>query len=530
MKSEAGLRRRFDVIVVGSGPAGVSAAWPLVQAGIDVLMVDAADPAPPPPAFAGTIGALRADPEHWRYRFGGDYGGLAPDGDISPKFATPLTRALTGSYAAATGLQTRGFWAAGSLSQGGLSNIWGAVAETYGAAELAGFPFPAAELARSYDAVKARIGVTDEPPAPRAQDGFRSPVAHILRRAGSGDPQDGVRIRPARNAVLASDQGGRQACRQCGLCLWGCAHGSIYSSAQELPALRRWPNFTYLPHARVLRLLPEDGRHGVEVAQDAARLMLSAGTVVLAAGTLATTALVLRLPGLADKAVRLLTNPVGAIAFVVPGCVGQSLPEHSFSLGQLSYTVPIPGGRSGAAPDEAAGILYGADTLPLGVIADRIPLSRPTALHLARALMPALVLATCYIPGHYSRNTLRLRPGGEGITVEGAREPDAERALLASARALARRLQRLGAYAVPGSLTLSLPGADAHYAGTLPMGGQGPAACTPDGALAGHPGIYVVDGAALPVLPARHCTLTIMANADRIARRLAETMQGALAG
>ena len=22
-------------------------------------------------------------------------------------------------------------------------------------------------------------------------------------------------------------------------------------SAQELPALRRWPNFTYLPHARV---------------------------------------------------------------------------------------------------------------------------------------------------------------------------------------------------------------------------------------------------------------------------------------
>jgi flavin-dependent dehydrogenase len=30
----------FDVIIVGSGPAGVSAAYPLVQSGIKVLMVD----------------------------------------------------------------------------------------------------------------------------------------------------------------------------------------------------------------------------------------------------------------------------------------------------------------------------------------------------------------------------------------------------------------------------------------------------------------------------------------------------------
>ena len=32
---------RGKVTIIGSGPAGVSAAWPLVQAGIDVLMLDA---------------------------------------------------------------------------------------------------------------------------------------------------------------------------------------------------------------------------------------------------------------------------------------------------------------------------------------------------------------------------------------------------------------------------------------------------------------------------------------------------------
>ena len=30
----------FDVIIIGSGPAGVSAAFPLVEAGLRVLMVD----------------------------------------------------------------------------------------------------------------------------------------------------------------------------------------------------------------------------------------------------------------------------------------------------------------------------------------------------------------------------------------------------------------------------------------------------------------------------------------------------------
>ena len=41
----------FDVIIVGSGPAGVSAAFPLLEAGLKVLMVDGGREAnTPPPA------------------------------------------------------------------------------------------------------------------------------------------------------------------------------------------------------------------------------------------------------------------------------------------------------------------------------------------------------------------------------------------------------------------------------------------------------------------------------------------------
>ncbi len=41
-----------------------------------------------------------------------------------------------------------------------------------------------------------------------------------------------------------------------------------------------------------------------------------------------------------------------------------------------------------------------------------------------------------------------------------------------------------------------------------------------DGRLEGTDHLYVVDASVLPYLPATHCTFTVMANADRVMRRL----------
>ena len=57
------------------------------------------------------------------------------------------------------------------------------------------------------------------------------------------------------------------------------------------------------------------------------------------------------------------------------------------------------------------------------------------------------------------------------------------------------------------------------------MGGPGAASTSADGELTACDGLYVADGAALPNLPAKHPTLTIMANADRIGRAIAEAVQ-----
>jgi len=301
------------------------------------------------------------------------------------------------------------------------------------------------------------------------------------------------------------------------MCLWGCQRNSIYASGLELPQLCRFPHFRYFGGALVRSLLPQGKGHALEISCKNGRMLLHAPRILLAAGTIATTSLVLRRLG-SIGSTRLLTNPVGAMAFMIPALFATPLPERSFALGQLSYRFPLrDGGR-------AAGVIYGADALPLVGIAGRLPISRPAALRLTRALAPSLLLATCYLPGRFSANTLRVADDDNQrqiVIIEGVQTEDARDTLIAVGRRLAREMRRLGAFALPGSLTIAQPGADAHYAGTLPMGGNGPTACAPTGELKACPGLYIADGAVLTDLPAKHCTLTIMANADRIARYLA---------
>jgi hypothetical protein len=513
------------VLIIGSGPAGVSAAWPLLEAGIPVLMIDASLPPPLPAPPVGDIGAFRCSPSRWMTQFGHDLLGLVLVSDRSPKLATPVARAVLAGFAETNGIVAKNFLALGSLSRGGLSNIWGAAVEPYDEEDLVGFPFGPNTLRESYVRVMRRIGVSGPASAYAAGVATSPPLAPAIRRLLAAVRKSrlppGITLDIASNAVLVEAREERGECINCGLCLYGCARGSIYASGQDLPALQRFPNFEHRPGTRALRLLSIEGSPAVEVApagapSDVDRSIISATRILLAAGTIATTALVLRHLGGAIESVRLLTNPVAAKAFLVPSLIAKPLPERGFALAQLAYRLRLASGK------QAAGMLYSADTLPLATIAERMPVSRPVALQFSRALAPALVLATCYLPGCYSSNSMSLTGGGAypQVVIEGLRTAEMAAALREASRRLSRALRRLGAWPLPGSLSFAPPGADGHYAGTLPMGANGIPGSDLLGQLNAVPGVHVVDGAALSDLPARHCTLTIMANADRIARAL----------
>lgn len=517
----SGFAGEADVIVIGSGPAGVSAAWPLVEAGVRVLMLDASSaPLPVPPAHA-TLADLRTDPERWRTELG--FAGSLADGGISPKFATPLARATLKGFTERAGVQTHGYMALGSHAAGGLSRIWGALAARYSEPDLATFPGGFTEAEAAYERVARRIGVSGGEKVVDADlASLAPPIEHLVQRHRRLDASPGFHLITAPNAVLAEPREDRLGCSACGLCLHGCSRGSIYNSALELPALHRFRNFTYRDGVLVQRLSADTGAQMVEGRIGNELVHFRAPVVVIAAGTLATTSLALRRIGLTGVPVRLESNPVGGIAFLVPHLIGRALPQRAFGLGQLFYTLEVAPGV------ESAGVFYGADTLPLAPVADRMPFTRPFALKAARALAPALVLATTYLPGRFSDNEILVEDDGAAgrIRITGRQPREAEQLLAQSFAALARLARSRGAWAIPGSRQMLMPGADAHPTGTLPMGATSPAGTDAHGELNGAPGVFIADGSALPLLSARHPTLTIMANADRLGRALARRFAG----
>ncbi|MFZ1960496.1 MAG: GMC oxidoreductase [Methylovirgula sp.] len=507
------------VIVVGSGPAGISVAWPMVRAGISVLMIDASSNTQSTAPRSRPLNEFRVDADRWRDRFGPNLAGLAELDGVSPKFSMPQMEAVLDGFCSRNGVATRNFFAAGSLANGGLSKVWGALAVPFEDSEFAGFPFDAAALRASYEAVTGRIGVSGgagSDPITLTSEAARLLLARYeLRKRDAG-----FELQPATNAVLEEARDGRQACSRCGLCLFGCSRGSIYDSACEIPALQRFDNFSYRSDHFVRAIHADGSEHVLDVEVGNTRRTIRAPVIVLAAGAIATSALALRRLNWIDRPVRLLTTPAAAAAFFMPRFIGRDLPDHSFGLGQLFYRIRTERGG-------AAGVVYGADALPVDLFAARMPVGRPFALRLADALAPALLMTTCYVPGALSQNTLSVheRDGKGSITIEGTLTRNALQALRAALKQLQRSVFWLGAIPVPGSATFLQPGADAHYGGTLPMNGEGPVFTSARGELNGCPGLFIADGAALPRLPSTHPTLTIMANADRIGHEITRRLQ-----
>lgn len=189
-------------------------------------------------------------------------------------------------------------------------------------------------------------------------------------------------------------------------------------------------------------------------------------------------------------------------------------PRSGFGLGQLSFSLK-------SKNPSAFGSTFATTGIPLAEFAAHLPLRRANALRILSVLLSSCAVGNVFLPGHLTRAEMQLDASGE-LRVTGQYAEQVPALMREAATALRKHFLSLGGLMLPGSFTLGRPGGDIHYAGSFPMRAQ-PAVGETDamGKLAGLDNIYMVDGAVLPVLPEKSHTLTIMANADRIARALA---------
>jgi choline dehydrogenase-like flavoprotein len=532
-----------DAIVVGSGPSGVSVTLPMLEAGMRVLLLDGGKQRETPVPLGAYHDIRREDPDQWRLFLGSDLEALRPAGPPSPKFDAPGSRFAFEPDPASERVEGRGFAAVVSLARGGLSNIWGAGIAIYGTEELAEFPLSPVDLSQSYEAVARRIGVTgfaaddldsgfdaDVPSLEpmRLSENARRLMARYERRCAAVQ-ELGVRLGRPRTAVLTEPLGRRGACEFCDMCIWGCREGAIYSSIHDLPALEAYDSLDYRPGGVVESIVSDGAGYRVAVRGEAdrGRCELICRRLVLAAGALVTTRLVLEMQARFDEPVPLLGAPGIGFALCMPERIGASVATREFSMGQISFTAD---GDPGRPADGAYGSLFPASGVPASLVIDRMPLTRPGAVRLFRWLQPALLLGNCFLHGRYSRNSARLERDGDGrprLVVRGGVSEEHPGRIDTLRRQLTRAFRKLGAFAIPSSFSPIGPGEAIRYAGTLPMrASPGPGEVDGVGELHGARGLHVVDLSIFPAMPAKHHTLTMMANADRIGRAIAERWRG----
>ncbi|GAB2503043.1 FAD-dependent monooxygenase [Lysobacter humi (ex Lee et al. 2017)] len=513
-----------DVLVIGAGPAGTSAALALRDCGIGVRLVDAGRaPVAWPPA--GEMLSLRfADAGQQRWQLGADFESLAAPAGNSPKLRVPGFQGMFRDYARENCIVGEdGFQVVGALAAGGLSNAWGCGVAAFDDRDLE--PLDADERAamrRAYARVATRMGISgraDDALADRLGiDAWADPgvaldplMASLLARSRALPA--GLYLGRARVAVTTRARDGRESCDLSGMCLWGCARRATWNAAWDLQRLQADPGVHIIEGWIAERLVRDGAGWRVEGRGPHGHESLRADRVLLAAGTLATTRLALTAMADPPQALALQSNPMAAFLLALPRALGRCH-DRAFGLAQLSFALDDPAG----AP--AFGNLFSTAGLPVSEFLEHMPVPRAAALPLLRALLPASIVGNVFLPGAWSRHRLTLR--GSDLHVQAGHAPDLPQVMERLRSRLAVGFRRTGAWMLPSSFVVGAPGADIHYASTLPMRRRpAPHECATDGQVAALPGVYAVDGASLPTLPERAHTLSIMANADRIARRLA---------
>lgn len=530
-----------DVVVVGSGMSAAHAAQTLVEAGREVLMLDAGQPGARHTVEAPDqdfLSLRERDPDQHRYFLGPRFEGI-PWGPAANTLTPPRAYIAAGTDRWCP-IRSESFHGLESLAYGGLGNGWGAGCAAYPDIELEAMGLDVRAVRGGYAEIARRIGV-----AARRDDASR------LCAEGIADPQEPLRLDAsirglhdayarhretlrARGLVMGKDpmavltrpELGRDATAYRDMEFWNDQGRAVYRPWMTLDALRAGPRFRYEGGLHVLRIEERGDQVSVTARPVAggADVTFAARRVVLAAGALGTARIVLR-SGLATGPLPLLSNAYAVAACLHLRMVGRVLERERTSLGQLEMFHDPRGDGLGARMVS----LYTYRSLLLFKLVKEAPFAMSDALPILRALSPALILATHNHPDRPGpgKRCLLLPDAasatGDALHVEWSPAPGEAEENAASERAIAWGLGRLGA---PVVRTQHLPpGSTVHYAGTLPFAEPGdddrPGRLAPDGRLGGTARVFVADGSGFRYLPANGHTFTLMANAHRVAARLA---------
>jgi choline dehydrogenase-like flavoprotein len=516
------------------------AAQTLVDGGARVLMLDGGRrdrPGTAPDPDKSFVELRRGDAEQYRYLLGDDLESAGYRRLSAGAQLTPPRQFVVAEVERFLQVRSTNFATIESLALGGLGSAWGLNCGVFSDAELELASLPASAMGDAYQTVADRIGISGladdaqpytiahlervQPPVPL--DPTAAVVAASYERKRASMQAAGYRLGRPALALLTKDTNERRATSLRDMDFYDNAGDSAWRPALTMAELERRPNFAYSGGLVVTRFVETED--GVDVAatdmQTLGERRFACKRLVLAPGVLGTARIVMRSRSGAAAKLPLLCNAYTYVPSIVPSRVGRTMPERNTGLVQLLLCHDA----GGDGQDVAIGTLFSYRALLLFRLLREVPLATRDARVLMNYLLSGLLIVGIDHPQSYSHGkSLRLvpdaaSPSGDALAIEyylteleNARYDARERDYL-------RALRRLGAW--PIKRVRPPLGSSIHYAGTLPFSDEErPYTLDRTGRLHGTRSVYVADGSGFTYLPAKGLTLSLMANAHRVAKLL----------
>jgi choline dehydrogenase-like flavoprotein len=426
-----------------------------------------------------------------------------------------------------------------SGAYGGFSNTWGAQTMVFSDATFDDWPFTRGDLESDYRAILDAIPYSGEeddlaeyfplwgtadPLPPLAEAPQR--VLNNYERHRLKVRRQGVLLGKARLAFKGRD------CVSCGLCLTGCPYSLIYSASQTFDDLVRQKRIDYREGFVALHLGEDEGRPFVT-----ARSLISgdietfhADKVFVASGALGTTRLVAQSLGLWSRRIHMKESAQFLMPLMALRGIRDLSEDGTFTLNQFNVVMPF---------DEAGHDIVQIHGYPFNAaMNDALPafFTRPAFQGLGAMLLRRVTVGLGYLPSWWSPgfDVSIERPHSERELSEMALLPSTDGDFLArwKLRAVTRKLvmvaPSLGLLPVVSQVELSAPGKSYHFGGSFPHSRTPKRGEQTDLVGRLHPwrNIHLADASVFPTIPATTFTLSIMANAHRIARSVLGEISG----
>jgi hypothetical protein len=532
-----------DFIVVGSGATGSMAAQTLVERGASVLMLDGgqrdekyADLTP----RENFVDIRKTCEEQHRFFLGDDFESIPRGPTRTGAQLTPARQALIREVDRFLPYVSDGFAPMESLAFGGLGAGWGLGCCVFSDAELLRTGLDPAAMRDAYQTIASRIGISanadDAQPYTFGDIAGTQPAAPLdpaceaifrrYARKREGLRKQGFSLGRPALALLTEPLGKRDATQLRDMEYYDDAEQAAWRPWITVSQLMKSPRFQYAGDTFVTHF--EERENHVEVrALDMRTLAVrtyACRKLVLASGTFGTARLALRSRDDFTSSLSFLCNPYTYLPCIVPSMVGKAMPDRRSGLGQLVLFHDLGGEND----DTAFGAMYTYRSLMLFRLLRETPLNVRDAVTFMRYLLSGLVITGIHHPDRSSprKNLKRIASpsstAGDALSFAYGLTSEEQGRVDARERAYAKALRTLNVWPIkrvrPGH------GSSIHYAGTLPFANEeraGAYALDSNGRLHGTKNVFVADGSGFTYLPAKSLTLSLMANAHLVARRLA---------